>query len=42
MVQWLRLHITNAGGMGLIPVSDLRSQMPQGVAKEFKNKQIHK
>ena len=29
MVQWLRLHTPNAGGLGLIPGQGNRSHMPQ-------------
>ena len=29
MVQWLRLHAPNAGGMGSIPGQGTRSHMPQ-------------
>ena len=29
MVQWLRLHTPNAGGLGLIPGQGTRSHMPQ-------------
>ena len=29
MVQWLRLHTPNAGGLGLIPGQGPRSDMPQ-------------
>ena len=33
VVQWLRLHAPNAGGMGLIPGRG-RSHMPHGTAKK--------
>ena len=29
MVQWLRFHAPNAGGLGLIPGQGTRSRMPQ-------------
>ena len=38
MVQWLRLHASNAGGGGLIPGWELRSHMPQSAAKRRKKK----
>ena len=30
MVQWLRLHASNAGGPGLIPDQGTRARMPKG------------
>ena len=39
MVQWLRLHASNAGGLGSIPGQGTRSHMLQlrpGVTKEIK------
>ena len=42
MVQWLRLHASNAGGGGLIPVWELRSHMPQSAAKRRKKKKKKK
>ena len=29
MVQWLRLHAPNAGGLGSVPGEGTRSHMPQ-------------
>ena len=29
MVQWLRLHTVNTGGLGSIPGQETRSHMPQ-------------
>ena len=29
MVQWLRLHAANEGGLGLIPGQETRPHMPQ-------------
>ncbi|TEA28982.1 hypothetical protein DBR06_SOUSAS11410021, partial [Sousa chinensis] len=29
VVEWLRLHATNAGGPGLIPGHGIRSHIPQ-------------
>ena len=29
VVQWLKFHIPNAGGLGLIPGQGIRSHMPQ-------------
>ena len=47
MVQWLRIHVANSGGLGLIPGQGTRFNMPQlrsGTAKEidkyFKNEAI--
>ena len=36
VVQWLRLHASNAGGMGLIPGQGTRSYMPCNVAPQNK------
>ena len=36
-VQWLRLHTSNAEGMGLKPGQE-RSHMPRGEAKKKKKK----
>lgn len=36
MVQWLRLHIYTAGGMGSISVRELGSHMPCGMVKKEK------
>ena len=36
MVQWLRLHAANAGGMGSIPGQGLISHMLHSVAKRIK------
>ena len=36
MVQWLRLHASNATGVGLILSPELRSCMPCGVARKKK------
>ena len=41
MVQWLRLHASDAGGLGSILVWELRSHMPCGIAKK-QNKQTGK
>ena len=35
-VQWVRLHASTAGGPGSSLVRELRSRMPQGVAKKKK------
>ena len=52
VVQWLRLHASNAGGLGLIPGQGTRAQMPQlrvytlqlrpGAAKQIKLKILKK
>ena len=34
VVEWLRLRVSNAGGMGLIPGGELRSPMPCGQEKK--------
>ena len=39
VVQWLGFHTSTAGGSGSIPGWELRSCMPQGVAK--KNKKVY-
>ena len=31
VIQWLRLHAPNAGGMGWVPSWGLRSCMPHGM-----------
>ena len=36
MVQWLRLHVSNAGGAGSILVEELKSPRALGVAKKKK------
>ena len=39
-IQWLRLQASTAGGFGLMPGGELKSQVPHGVAKKkTKNKQ---
>ena len=38
MVQWLRLHTSNAGGRGSIPGQGTRSNMQCGMAKILKFK----
>ena len=37
VVQWLRLHIYTAGGMGSISIRELGSHMPCGMVKKKKN-----
>ena len=37
VIQWLKLHAPNAGGIGSIFVQKLRSYMPQGATKNLKN-----
>ena len=39
VVQWLRLCASTAGGVGSIPVGELRSHMPRGTAKTKQNKE---
>ena len=41
MVQWLRLHDSTAGDMGLIPSQELRSHILRGMEKKQKNKKKH-
>ena len=41
MVQWLRLHDSNAGASGLIPGLELKLHIPWGMVK-LKNKQANK
>ena len=36
LFQWLRLHAPTAGGLGSIPVRELRSHMLCGAAKKIK------
>ena len=38
-IQQLRLQASTAGGFGLMPDGELRSQVLHGVAKKTKNKQ---
>ena len=38
VVQWLRLHTSNAGHRGSIPGQATRSRMPCGMAKKLKFK----
>ena len=42
MVQWLRLHASTAGDMGLIPSQELRSHILRGMEKKKKNTHTHK
>ena len=37
-IQWLRLQASTAGGFGLMPGGELKSQVPHGVAKKKKQK----
>ena len=40
VIQWLRLYASTAGVTGSIPVGELRSHMPWGVAKKKKTVRI--
>ena len=40
VVQWLRLHAPNAGGMGSIPHQGTGSHMSQLKDPEYRNKDI--
>ena len=40
VVQWLRLHAPNAGGMGSIPCQGIGSHMPQLKDPEYCNKDL--
>ena len=42
VVQWLRLHVSAAGGVGSILVGKLKSHMLWGAAKKNPNKQTNK
>ena len=41
-IQWLRLQASTAGGFGLMPGGELKSQVPHGVAKKKNKKQTKK
>ena len=41
VVQWLRLHTPNAGGLGLIPSPGTRSHMPQLSVCMLQQKDLH-
>ena len=40
MVQWLRLHAPNGGGLGLIPGPGIRSHVPRLRPNEYFKKDI--
>ena len=42
VAQWLRLCLPMKGVWVQSPVRELRSHVPQGIAKKIKNKQVSK